>query len=233
MDGIRIAQTALNVGQTSLDVSANNLANLNTSGFKSSSTNSYSGPGGRGVETGSISENTLPGPREFTGRPLDISLQDGLYFAVRTSNGRLAFTRDGSFTVDGSGQIVTQNGDRLEPPLQLPSDSKGVSVGKDGQVSVLRGDGAREEVGKIQPVRFPNSQGLEKIGNNLAVPTAASGAGIKVSGSEMFSGALERSNTDIADEMINQIKNERFIEANTKIVKTEDENLGTLIDMKS
>ncbi|HBW47049.1 TPA: flagellar basal body rod protein FlgG, partial [bacterium] len=74
---------------------------------------------------------------------------------------------------------------------------------------------------------------MEKIGNNLAVPTAASGAGIKVSGSEMFSGALERSNTDIADEMINQIKNERFIEANTKIVKTEDENLGTLIDMKS
>ncbi len=232
MDGLRIASGALSVAQTSLDVTANNLANVNTSGFRSDSVRFMTGPGGRGVEVGSISESTSPGPVALTGRSMDLALTGDAFFAVRQSNGRLSFTRDGAFSVDGQGRIVTSNGDLLDPAITVPADATGVSVGRDGTVTASRADGTTTNLGTIEPVRFPNPAGLENIGGNLLAPTAASGAGYRAGGADVLQGALTMSNTDVATEMVNLIRDERFTQFNATVVRTEDENLGTILDLK-
>jgi flagellar basal-body rod protein FlgG len=225
MEGMRIASSALKAATTSLDVTSNNLANLNTTGFRSSNAHLTDGPGGRGVEVGAIAES-------MTGRSLDLALTGDSFFAVRTSAGRLAFTRDGAMTIDGSGRITTPRGDLLDPGITVPEGATGIAVGRDGAVNASFGDGSSREIGRIQPVRFANPEGLERIGGNLAVPTAASGAGRRAGGGEVLSGALTMSNTDIASEMVNLIKNERHAGVAAAIVKTEDETLGTILDLK-
>jgi flagellar basal-body rod protein FlgG len=232
MEGMRIASSALKAATTSLDVTSNNLANLNTTGFRSSNAHLTDGPGGRGVEVGAIAESMSPGPVSWTGRSLDLALTGDSFFAVRTSAGRLAFTRDGAMTIDGSGRITTPRGDLLDPGITVPEGATGIAVGRDGAVNASFGDGSSREIGRIQPVRFANPEGLERIGGNLAVPTAASGAGRRAGGGEVLSGALTMSNTDIASEMVNLIKNERHAGVAAAIVKTEDETLGTILDLK-
>ncbi|RMH54291.1 MAG: hypothetical protein D6679_13875, partial [Candidatus Hydrogenedentota bacterium] len=102
----------------------------------------------------------------------------------------------------------------------------------DGTVTGLAEDGTETALGRIEPVRFPNPQGLENIGGNLFRPTAASGAGTRETGPEVLQGALTLSNTDLATEMVNLIRDERFTQANAAVVRTEDENLGTILDTK-
>lgn len=231
MDGLNAASGAIRAFQTGLDVTANNLANVNTSGFRSSSVEFETGPGGRGVEAGSISESALPGPVLFTGSSLNVAVNGDGFFAVRQASGRLAFTRDGSFTVDGQGRLVTQNGDLLDPQITIPRDATGVSFGRDGTVTAQRADGTQQTLGRIQPVRFANPAGLSNIGDNLTVPTAASGAGSRVNG-EFSPGTIEGSNVDIATEMVNLIRDERATQVNAAAFRTQDETLGTILDLK-
>ncbi len=231
MDGLHNAAGAIRAFNQGLDVTANNLANVNTTGFRSSSTNFATGPGGRGVEVGSIAETTSPGPVVFTGQSLDISINGDGYFSVRQNGGRLAFTRDGSFSIDGQGRIVTQNGDLLEPQITVPPDATGLSIGRDGTVSAQRADGTQTTLGQIQPVRFSNPAGLANVGDNLSVPTAASGPGIRGNG-EIQQGTMEGSNVDIAEQMINLIRDERAVQVNAAVFRTEDEILGTVLDLK-
>lgn len=231
MDGLRISTGAIASAGTSMDVTANNLANVSTPGFRADSVNFQTGSGGRGVAVGSVAESTLPGPVVFTGRPLDLALEGDAFFAVRDGNGRLAFTRDGSFTVDGQGRIVNQNGYLLDPEITVPNDATSVAVASDGAVTAARRDGTTTDLGRVQPVRFTNPQGLLQIGQNLAVPTPNSGAGRRVN-ADIMPASLTMSNTDIATEMVNLMQDQRFTEANVKMAKAEDELLGTILDMK-
>lgn len=231
MDGLNIAAGALHAAQTGLDVTANNLANVNTTGFRSSSVEYQTGPGGRGVEVGAIAETTFPGPVSLTGGSLNLALQGDGYFAVRTGSGRLAFTRDGAFQIDAQGRMVTPGGDLLDPAITVPSDAQSLSIGRDGAVRSTGADGAVRDIGRIQPVRFSNSQGLSPIGGNLQVPTPASGPGQRVE-QGIVSGALEMSNTDLATQMVNLIRDENFSAVNVVSARTQDEVLGTILDLK-
>lgn len=231
MEGLRIAGDALRSAQLGLDVTANNLAHVNTPGFRSGSVRLQTGPGGRGVEAGAISQSMSPGPVALTGRPLDLAIEGDGYFAVRDGSGRLAFTRDGSFAVDGSGRIVNASGAVLDPPITVPAQATSVSVGRDGTVRAQGPGDESAEIGRIRPVRFANPEGLAAIGGNLEVPTANSGPGMRVEGA-MRPGMIELSNTDIASEMVNLIRDEKYSRVGVVIARTEDEQLGTVLDLK-
>jgi flagellar basal-body rod protein FlgG len=173
MEGMRIASSALKAATTSLDVTSNNLANLNTTGFRSSNAHLTDGPGGRGVEVGAIAESMSPGPVSWTGRSLDLALTGDSFFAVRTSAGRLAFTRDGAMTIDGSGRITTPRGDLLDPGITVPEGATGIAVGRDGAVNASFGDGSSREIGRIQPVRFAISRSRLRLPARAGAPAAA------------------------------------------------------------
>jgi flagellar basal-body rod protein FlgG len=232
MDGLRIAGGAIQAAQAGLDVTANNLANLNTPGFRADTVHYQTGPGGRGVEVGAISETTFPGPVSFTGRTFELSAEGNAFFAVRDGSGRLAFTRDGSFQLDAQGRVVTPGGKLLDPPVTVPRDATGVQVGRDGTVTAVRGDGSTAQAGRIRTVTFANPEGLSSAGGNLYVPSANSGAGRRAEAG-IQPGMLELSNTDIATEMVNLIRNENFSKVGVVVARTEDETLGTVLDLKS
>lgn len=232
MDGFSSAVGALRAAGTSLDVTSNNLANVNTPGFRSDASHLQTGPGGRGVEVGSITETNQPGPVVFTGRQFDLAATGDSFFAVRQGSGRLAFTKDGSFTVDSQGRLVNSRGDLLDPPITIPRDAQGVSIGKDGAVTAVMPDGRSQSLGRVEPVRFANSGGVLNIGGNLSVPTAASGPARRAAGSEVLQGTLTMSNVDIAEQMVNLLKDEKFSKVGVILAKTENENIGTVLDLK-
>lgn len=232
MDGINSSLSALRAASTSLSVTSNNIANVNTTGFRSDSVHLQTGPGGRGVNVAAISESQRPGPVNFTGQSLDLAATGDSFFTVRRPDGGLAFTRDGNFNIDGSGNVVTPQGNLLDPKITVPPDAQGVSIGRDGTVSATLSDGSNQQIGSVQPVTFPNSDGLTKVGDNLFLPSPNSGAATRASGSEVLQGALELSNTDIAEQMVNLIKDENFNAVNVAAAKTEDEIMGTILDLK-
>ena len=232
MDGFNVARSAISAAQTGLDVTANNIANVNTNGFKSSDAHLQTGPGGRGVNVGAISKDLRSGPISFTGGKLDLAIAGGGHFAIRQNSGKLAFTRDGSFQIDAKGRLVTPNGGILDPEITVPSDATGISVAKSGAVTAALKDGSTKALGQIQAVKFPNPAGLANDGNNLLVPTPASGAGQRVAGGEILQGGLEMSNTDLVKEMVGLIKNERMVQFNASVIRTEDEIQGAILDLK-
>jgi len=229
MDGLSIAAGAIAATSTGLDVTANNLANVNTNGFRASTTQFATGPGGEGVAA-STSTSTGSSPVAFTGQQLDLALTDGSWFAVRQGN-RLALTQDGSFAIDGQGRIATQNGALLDPAISVPQNATGIGVSRDGTVTAMLDDGTTQRIGAIQPVSFANSAGLESIGNNLSVPTPASGPATRIAAA-VQQGAATLSNTDLATEMVNLIVEEKTVSFNAATVRTEDEMLGTILDLK-
>lgn len=230
MDGMHIAAGAIAATGTGLDVTANNLANVNTNGFRAGTTRYATGPGGEGV-TANTATTTGSAPVAFTGQQLDLALTDGSWFAVRQGN-RLAFTQDSSFTIDGQGRIANQNGALLDPAITVPQNATGIGVGRDGAVTAILSDGTTQQIGAIQPVRFANAAGLESIGNNLSVPTPASGPATRTGATSVQQGAVTLSNTDLATEMVNLIVEERTVSFNAATVRTEDEMLGTILDLK-
>lgn len=231
MDGLRLAADALRAAETGLSVTADNLANLQTPGFRASSVQLQTGPGGRGVEVGAVSPSMSPGPVALTGRALDLAIEGGGHFAVRDASGRLAFTRDGSFQVDALGRVVHAGGALLDPPITVPPDASAITVGRDGAVTATDSQGATRELGRIATFDFANPSGLSSIGSNLEAPTAASGPGVPVDRS-VRSGALELSNTDVANEMVQLIRDERYSRVGVVLARTEDEQLGTVLDLK-
>ena len=248
-----IAKTGLDAQQTRMAVTSNNLANVNTTGFKRSraafedlmyqnerqpgaqSSQATQVPAGTMVGTGVRVVGTeklfSQGELVQTNNPLDIAVQGRGFMQVTMPDGTVAYTRDGSFHLNSDGQIVTNSGYPLEPALTVPANAQSVTIGSDGTVSVaLPGQAAPAQIGTVQTADFINPAGLEARGENLYVETASSGApqtgtpGLNGLGS-LQQGALEGSNVNVVEELVNMIETQRAYEMNSKAISASDQML--------
>jgi flagellar basal-body rod protein FlgG len=254
-----IAKTGLDAQQTQLDVIANNLANVSTSGFKRSravfedmlyqtvreagaqSTQTTTVPSGLEIGTGVRSVATTrihtQGNLSQTSNPLDLAINGEGFFQVQQPDGTTAYTRDGSLHRDAQGQVVTSNGMPLQPAITIPATALSVTVGQDGTVQITTaGNATPTTVGTIQLATFINPPGLSAQGQNLYVETAASGtpstntAGTNGTGS-INQGYVETSNVNVAEELVNMIQTQRAYELNSKAITTSDAMLQRLTQM--
>jgi flagellar basal-body rod protein FlgG len=255
------AASGMKAMQMQIDTISNNLANVNTTGYKKSSMEFQDllyeqvVPGGQvrsdglvaptrvevghGVKMVSTSRDFGQGTVVSTGNPLDLMIEGDGFYQLRLPDGNLAYTRDGSFKMDGERNIVTSLGYRLEPAIQVPADATEISVARDGTVSVrLAGDSANvQEIGQIELVRFPNAGGLIARGSNMFLESPASGAplngepGLDGLG-EVASGYLEMSNVETVDELVRMITAQRAYELNSKTITMADQMLQTANNIK-
>lgn len=247
------AASGMQAQQTEVDVIANNLANAQTSGFKKSMTNfedllyvnlrepgarNANGTGVAGLQVGSgsrlvsTSKIFTPGVQMQTGNDLDLAIKGDGFFEIQNTNGDRLFTRDGHFFKDANGDVVTQQGYKLQPALNIPRDAIQIEISPDGYVSYVTADAATQQIGQITIVRFTNPAGLESNGSNLFKATGNSGDPIVVApgaeqSGELIQGYIERSNVDIATELISLILAQRAFEVNSKAVRVSDEMLNT------
>lgn len=248
-----VAKTGLDAQETRMQTVSNNLSNVNTTGFKqdravfedlvyqnvrqagAQNTQDAQLPTGLSLGTGvrvvATEKEHSQGTLQQTENPLDMAVQGDGFFQILRPDGTVGYTRDGSFSVNSEGQVVTSNGFELEPPLNIPENAENVTIGEDGTVTVaVAGQADVQEVGQVQLVDFVNPAGLEPIGGNLFTETAASGApqagvpGVEGLGTVM-QGALESSNVNIAEELVNMIETQRAFETNTKSISTSDQML--------
>jgi flagellar basal-body rod protein FlgG len=248
-----IAKTGLDAQQTRMSVISNNLANVNTTGFKrgravfqdllyqnvrqagaqsSQDTQLPSGLSlGTGVRTVATEKLFTQGNVVQTGNSLDLAIEGRGFFQILLPDGTLAYTRDGSFQLDNNGQMVTSTGYVLQPGITLPANVLSVNVGEDGVVSVTtQGATAPTQVGTLQLTDFINPAGLQAIGQNLFLETAASGSpqtgtpGLTGLG-RLVQGALETSNVNTVEELVNMIETQRAYEMNSKAIATADQML--------
>ena len=251
------AASGMNAQQLNLDNIANNLANASTSGFQerrmqftdllyqnqimpgsASSLQTTVASGlqiGLGVRPGSAEIIQTQGNLETTGNPLDVAIKGAGFFQVQMPNGQTGYTRAGSFHLDAQGNMVTSDGNPLQPGITIPAAATNVSIGSDGTVTVvLPGQPQPSTVGTIQIATFSNPGGLNSIGNNVYLPTASSGEAIVGSpgGSEGL-GALEQnmiedSNVSVVEQFVQMIVAQRSYESNSRVVKAADEMLQQL-----
>ena len=246
------AGSGLNAEQISIDNIANNLANANTTGFKARRTQfadllyqSFVQPGtsagaqtiipaglqlGLGTRPTGNSINLTQGSFQLTGNTLDVVIEGKGFFQIRRADGSIAYTRDGSFQLNKDGSVVTANGDPLEPAITIPTTAQAVNIAQDGTVSyTINGQSAGQVAGQIQLATFTNTGGLNSIGNNLFLPTDASGdpttdsPGGQSGMGTLMQGYLESSNVNVVEEFISMITSQRAYEAGTKVVKAADE----------
>jgi len=189
---------------------------------------------GTGVRIVSTEKTHSQGSMVQTDGALDLALMGEGMFQVLQPDGTLAYTRDGSFKLSVDRQLVTANGEPLQPAITIPEDAESISIGPDGTVTVQPYGNAEEtEVGTIQVARFLNYSGLEPMGRNLFRETTASGAPIVVNPSEdgsgaIMQGALESSNVNVVEEMVNMIETQRAYEVNSKAISSVDSMLRFL-----
>ncbi|HHY47242.1 MAG TPA: flagellar basal-body rod protein FlgG [Firmicutes bacterium] len=254
------AATGMLAKQLNMDVIANNLANLNTVGFKKSrvdfqdlmyqnlraaGTTVAEGAKvpsgiqvGLGTRPAAIQRIFSQGDFVQTENPLDLVIEGDGFFQVLMPDGSVAYTRDGAFKMDSEGRIVTSDGFPIEPELVIPPEAVNITIGSDGTVSVmLAGQEEPEEMGKIELARFVNPAGLTSIGRNLFKSTAASGQPIVgTPGLEGFGtiaqGFLEMSNVKVVEEMVNMIIAQRAYEVNSKAIQTSDDMLAIANNLK-
>lgn len=247
------AATGMMAQQMNVDVISNNLANVNTPGFKKSRVDfedllyqTLKSPGteaaagvetpngiqvGLGVKPAAIQKHFTQGIFQLTENPLDLVIEGDGFFQVTRPNGEVNYTRDGSFSIDSSGQVVTSDGFLLEPAITIPADATEVTVGIDGTVSVLQGGSSTPTtVGQILIARFPNDGGLLAKGKNLFAETTASGSPTTGTPGEdglgtINSGYLEGSNVQTVEEMVNLIIAQRAYEANSKAIQSSNQML--------
>jgi flagellar basal-body rod protein FlgG len=248
-----IAKTGLDAQQTRMSVIANNLANVNTTGFKKdravfedllyqnvrqvgaqSSQDSLIPTGlnfGTGVRTVATEKLFTQGSPVETGNPVHMAIEGRGFFQVLMPDGTLAYTRDGSFSRDGQGQIVTANGYVLQPGINIPENTLNITIGVDGVVSVLTaGSSTPTQVGNVQLVDFVNEAGLQPIGQNLYLESASSGPpqagspGLNGLGN-VVQGTLEGSNVNVVEELVNMIEAQRAYEMNSKAISAVDRML--------
>ena len=243
-----------------IDVISNNLANVNTTGFKSSradfqdllyetlrqagtsSSENTEVPTGIQVGHGSrpVATNKMftQGDFQQTKNELDIAIEGGGFFQIIQPNGETAYTRDGAFKVDSEGRMVTPDGFVMDPEISIPNDSMSLSIGLDGTVSVIQaGSNSPTEIGTITLARFVNPAGLHSIGRNLYMPTNASGDAIVGTAGEeglgtLAQGFLEMSNVSVVDEMVKMITAQRAYEINSKAIQAADDMLQQANNIK-
>ena len=254
------AASGMQAQALNIDVISNNLANVNTSGFKKSRAEfqdllyenvrpaGVSSASGTQIPTGiQLGHGTRPvavqkmfaqGNYKHTQNKLDLAIEGDGFFQVVQTNGDIGYTRAGAFKMDSTGRVVTADGLLMEPEITIPTDATSVAVGIDGTVSVLQA-GATEptEIGTIQLAKFVNPAGLSSIGRNLYVPTGASGtATTGTAGDGEFGtiaqGYLEMSNVSVVDAMVNMITAQRAYEINSKSIQTADDMLSVANNLK-
>jgi len=254
------AASGMQAQQLNIDVVANNLANVNTAGFKKSradfqdlmyqnlkttgapSTNSTTVPTGiqigLGVKPASVTKIFSSGNISQTGNDLDIAIEGDGFFQIQMADGTISYSRAGAFKKDGQGRIVTSDGNPLIPEVLIPSNATKVNIGNDGTVSVMQsGQNAPTTVGTIQLATFSNPSGLNAIGKNLYLPTDSSGAATTGTAGQnglgtLGQGYLEMSNVSIMEEMVNMIVGQRAYEINSKAVQAADEMLQTANNLR-
>lgn len=244
--------------QANVDVISNNLANVNTTGFKKVRSDfqdlmyqtmrqagSSSGPDsqlptgiqlGHGVRQVATQKIYTQGSFQATGNSLDVAIEGEGFFQITLPDGTLAFTRDGSFKRDSQGRIVTSEGYPLAPGFTIPDNATDVSISSDGLISATV-NGASQQIGQIQLARFVNPAGLDSVGRNLLKETDASGARVENNPGTEGTGTLvqkylEMSNVQVVDEMVNMIIAQRAYEVNSKAVTTSDQMLETANNLK-
>jgi flagellar basal-body rod protein FlgG len=245
MTGMTTASSAMDAFQTSLETSANNMANANTTAFKRSIVDFqdllYTGQPnqqiGTGVKVSDISTRDFKqGAEESTGRELDLFISGNGFFAVQHADGSTKYTRDGTFQRDALGRLVTATGDIVQPPITFPSDTVSTSISSDGVVSVVTGGGQVKVLGQLQLTTFPNPAGLNQEANNLFSATVASGT--PTTGIPGTSGigavkqkSVEQSNVDLTSEMTALVTAQRGFDANSRVIKTADQIVSSSLDL--
>ena len=245
-----VAKTGLDAQQTRMNVISNNLANVNTTGFKrdravfedllyqnirqaggQTGADTQAATGfqlGTGVRVLATEKIVAQGNMQTTENSLDIAIAGDGYFQVAQPDGTIAYTRDGNFNLDNAGQIVTGSGQLLQPAITVPANASSVTIGQDGTVSVeLQAGGGAQVLGQLQLARFINSAGLQAMGQNLLKETPASGAPqVGNPGADgigiLMQGALEASNVNVVEEMVSMIETQRAYEINSKAISTVD-----------
>jgi flagellar basal-body rod protein FlgG len=250
------AKTGLDAQDTRMAVISNNIANVNTTGYKQSrgvfqdliyqnvrqvgsqSTQDTQLPSGMYIGTGvrvvATEKVFTQGSLTSTTNALDVAIQGNGFFQVLMPDGTLGYTRDGTFQLNSQGQVVTSAGYQLQPPITVPQNAISVTIGSDGTVSVLSpGSTAPTTVGQIQLVGFANNAGLEPRGQNLLTESAASGApqvgtpGLNGLGT-LLQGNLEGSNVNVVQELVSMIETQRAYEMNSKSIETTSQMLNYL-----
>ncbi|NGM87563.1 flagellar basal-body rod protein FlgG [Parapusillimonas sp. SGNA-6] len=255
-----IAKTGLESQQTNMDVISNNLANVNTTGFKRSRAvfedlmyQTIRQPGaqvgaanqlpsglqvGTGVRTVATERIHSQGNLKDTGNSMDIAIQGKGFLQVEMPDGSFAYTRDGSLQVDQNGQLVTAGGYPIQPPINIPDNALTVTIARDGTVSVTQpgATGTNVQIGQLQLSTFINPTGLQSAGENLYVETDASGPanfaqpGLDGAGL-VLQQYTETSNVNVAEELVNMITTQRAYEMNSKAIQTSDQMLARLTQL--
>lgn len=257
---LNTAATGMVAQQNNMDVIANNIANVNTYGFKkgraefedlvyhnlkepgqASGLNSVTPTGvqtGLGVRTAAVSKDFTMGQSVTTKNPLDVQIEGTGFFQVRTPDGDMAYTRDGSFKKDANGRVVDKNGNALIPEITIPLTSVGIEISPAGDIRSYDAKGGEpQSLGQLDIVNFINPAGLKNVGKNLFLPTAASGQpaagrpGTNGMG-YLAQGEVESSNVNIVDEMVNMITAQRAYETNSKVIQTSDQMMQTAVNIK-
>ncbi len=256
---MRTSASGMMAQQRMIEVIANNLSNVNTTGFKRSRVSfedmlyesvrdaqivNYEGSDtvgaiqiGKGVRIGAVLRLHSQGAPETTQRPLDLAIEGEGFFQVRRADGTNAYTRDGSFSISDSGALVTNGGHVVQPGITVPRDATGVTISATGVVSVATsGASAPTEIGRIELARFLNPNGLLSLGENLYAGTPASGEAISGFAQDqgfgrLLQGALESSNVEIVQEMTDMIAAQRAYEINAKAVRAGEEMMQVTNDI--
>ena len=244
-----IAKTGLDAQQKRMSVISNNLANVNTTAFKRDraafedalyqnlrqpgaqvAANEQSPTGlmlGTGVRLVSTEKTHTQGSLVTTNNALDLAIQGEGFFQIAQPDGTIAYTRDGNFKISSTGQVFTTNGALLQPAITVPANTLNISIGRDGIVSAEVTGGGLQQIGQLQIARFVNPAGLQAMGQNLLKETQASGAPQigapgQAGAGQLQQGALEASNVNVVEEMVNMIETQRAYEINSKAISAVD-----------
>lgn len=247
------AATGMQAQEAKLDQISNDLANMNTNAYKRGRTEfqdllyqTIKDPGGApgqnqapvGVQVGSGAKVSAQyaiheqGPVKITNGLFDLMINGDGFFSVQMPNGQVAYTRDGAFKLDSQGRVVNNNGYQLIPALQIPQGTAGVQINSQGQVITSNAQGQEQNIGAIQIVNFLNPGAMKRIGENLSVPTTASGAPVQGIPGEnglgsLQQGAIEGSNVKPTEAIMDMIATQRTYESNARIMSVGDQMWST------
>lgn len=261
MRSLNIGATGMLAQQLNVEVISNNIANMNTTGFKrqraefndllyqnlrrvgstSSDTGTIVPTGvqlGLGVKPAAVYRITEQGNISITDNPLDIAINGEGYFTIELPSGETGYTRAGAFQLSPNGDLVTPDGYVLQPGITIPIDATSISINASGEVSVdIDGQVAPQVVGNIELATFPNAAGLDAIGDNLFLQTAASGqatvaAPASTGTGSILQGALETSNVNVVAEITSLITAQRAYEMNSKVIQSSDEMMQSVVQLR-
>jgi len=244
-----VAKTGLDAQQTRMNVISNNLANVNTTGFKrdravfedllyqnvrqaggQTDATSQAPTGlmlGTGVRVVATEKMHAQGNMVNSQNPLDVAIAGEGFFQIAQADGTIAYSRDGNFKLSSTGQLVTSNGALLQPAITVPTTASSITIGRDGTVSIELAAGGQQVLGQLQIARFVNPSGLQSLGQNLMKETPASGTPQvlkpgQTGAGTLMQGTLEASNVNVVEEMVNMIETQRAYEINSKAISAVD-----------